>query len=174
MHPIFRRQRRETVGCAFLFLLSVPVFAVGTVWGAMPLPLGAVLCAVGLLGLLVQGMAVRAIPRGLVLVADRPIRAAVRIEGSLLARELEALAGLEPFVDLRVRRGVARHDPEALRAVVESLRTSTAGTGLGAALDGLASALGGIAEAGARCSLISTNAWSGPIEDNLGVFFVTY
>ena len=120
-------------------------------------------------------------PPGMVLAATA--RSAYRggIGGRQLALDLVQLDSmsdaehppLSSFIE-EVGEGAARHDPAAVRKSVNralarsgELRPETV-----AALESLAKALDALEAADARCCLVLTDAWSGAIETNLGIYFV--
>lgn len=80
---------------------------------------------------------------------------------------------LSSFLE-EVGEGAARHDPAVLRKSVNGalsrsgeLRPETV-----AALESLGKALDVLAASELRCCLVLTDAWSGAIETNLGLYFV--
>ena len=123
-------------------------------------------------------------PCGLVLTADQRTQVSTRrIDGDVLARNLDALDALAApgercfsrYVDLDFRKGMARHDPQALIDVIAVLRTRLASDidpGLEPALEALTVALGEVKDQGRTCCLMATGVGSGAIETNLGLYFV--
>lgn len=120
-------------------------------------------------------------PPGLVLAATARSKHRGGIGGRQLAMDLvqiDALGDAEhpplsSFIE-EVGEGAARHDPAAIRKTVNralgrsaELRAETV-----AALQTLAAALEALEASGSKCCLVLTDAWSGAIETNLGLYFV--
>lgn len=142
-------------------------------------------CAVALFAGLANLIGAFASPWGLILVASGPVPMASRlIHGEILSRSLgtlDSMAGpgeplLSQYVELGVREGIARHDPEELIEVVLRLRSRAQGTdvALDLALSELAAALGLARDAGVSCCFVATGSWTSLIETNLHLYFVAY
>ncbi len=181
LHPIFRAMRRNLI-----LAMLVGVGVTGLVaWSAVFLDFAvkatAIVCAIGIFWTFINAISLKSIPQGFVLVADRPLRWEGRIHGDQLARHLVKIdqhcstPKFSTFVESAIRKGAARHNPALFRGVAECLATAQEfGEKVREGLCGLANALAHIESNGARCCLIPTNSWSGAIETNLNLYFVTY
>lgn len=175
-----RRTRRLTRQATAAFAVAGACVVAALCGFESPQLLAIVFVAAALFGTLALFARVSA-PPGLVLAATARSSFRGGIGGRQLALDLVQIDAmgdaehppLSSFIE-EVGEGAARHDPVAVRRSVNralsrsgELRPETA-----AALESLGQALDALDSSGARCCLVLTNAWSGAIETNLGLFFV--